>query len=200
MLYFYRNRKRFSDWQAVVIYPSRSVEQSDVYAHRSLLNGEQVHRIYLDSLGEIRQLPLGVALMVLTTLSEAQAPEEARHLLARGQTEAIDPEMSRGMMEMIITVMVYKFTHLSRVEVERMLGISLQETRVYQEARAEEAQSLILRLLHRRVGELPEAIRLQVVALSLSHLEALGEALLDFTELKDLETWLNQETSRIGKE
>lgn len=138
--------------------------------------------------------------MVLTTLSEAQAPEEARHLLARGQTEAIDPEMSRGMMEMIITVMVYKFTHLSRVEVERMLGISLQETRVYQEARAEEAQSLILRLLHRRVGELPEAIRLQVVALSLSHLEALGEALLDFTELKDLETWLNQETSRIGKE
>ncbi len=28
-LYFYRNRDRFSDWQAVIIYPSRSIEQSE---------------------------------------------------------------------------------------------------------------------------------------------------------------------------
>ncbi|BAY73740.1 hypothetical protein NIES25_01480 [Nostoc linckia NIES-25] len=28
-LYFYRNRNRFSDWEAVIIYPSRSVEQSE---------------------------------------------------------------------------------------------------------------------------------------------------------------------------
>lgn len=27
LLYFYRNSSRFSDWQAVVIYPSRSAEQ-----------------------------------------------------------------------------------------------------------------------------------------------------------------------------
>ena len=29
-LYFYRNRKRFSDWQAVIIYPSRKIEQSNI--------------------------------------------------------------------------------------------------------------------------------------------------------------------------
>lgn len=28
-LYFYRNRARFSDWQAVIIYPSSSIEQSE---------------------------------------------------------------------------------------------------------------------------------------------------------------------------
>jgi predicted transposase YdaD len=28
-MYFYRNRDRFSDWQAVIIYPSRSLEQID---------------------------------------------------------------------------------------------------------------------------------------------------------------------------
>lgn len=28
-LYFYRNRARFSDWETVIIYPSRSVEQSE---------------------------------------------------------------------------------------------------------------------------------------------------------------------------
>ena len=67
-LYFYRNRVRFSDWQAVIIYPNRSIEQSNIYPHRSLLNGGQLHRVYLDKLGDIRSLPLWVALMVLTTL------------------------------------------------------------------------------------------------------------------------------------
>jgi predicted transposase/invertase (TIGR01784 family) len=81
-LYFYRNRDRFYDWQAVIIYPSRSIEQNDIYPHRSLLNGGQVHRVYLDELGDIRTLPLWLALMVLTTLEEEQAPEEARKLVA----------------------------------------------------------------------------------------------------------------------
>lgn len=42
-LYFYRNSARFSDWQAVIIYPTRAAEQSRLYPHRSLLNGDQVH-------------------------------------------------------------------------------------------------------------------------------------------------------------
>lgn len=78
-LYFYRNRERYSDWQAVAIYPSRSIEQSNVYPYRSLLAGEQVHRVYLDELGNIRQLPLGVALMVLTATDETQR-QQISHL------------------------------------------------------------------------------------------------------------------------
>lgn len=79
-LYFYRNRHRFSDWQVVIIYPSRSIEQNDIHPHRAFLNSEQVHRIYLDELGDIRQLPVWVALMVLTTVEQGQAPQEARYL------------------------------------------------------------------------------------------------------------------------
>jgi predicted transposase/invertase (TIGR01784 family) len=63
-LYFYRNRPKFSDWQVVVIYLSRSTEQSDLYPHRVALAGEQVHRIYLNELGDIGQLPLWVRLLV----------------------------------------------------------------------------------------------------------------------------------------
>ena len=55
-LYFYRNCKQFSDWQVVVIYPARSTEQSRLHPHRSLLNGEQVHRIFLNEFGNIREL------------------------------------------------------------------------------------------------------------------------------------------------
>lgn len=65
-LYFYRNRIRCSDWQAVVMYPSRAIEQSQCHPYQVLLDSEQFHRVYLNELGEIRQLPIRVALMVLT--------------------------------------------------------------------------------------------------------------------------------------
>lgn len=191
-LYFYRNRSRFSDWQAVVIYPSRTIEQSQIRPYQDLLNGTRVHRVYLNELGEMAQLPLGVALMVLTTLQENQAALEARNLLLRSQQE-LPTQMSRAIMEMITTIMVYKFTNLSRQEVEAMLGISLQQTRVYQEAREDEAKSLILRLLTRRVGEVPESIKTHIETLSLTQLESLAEALLDFSNLSDLELWLAQQ-------
>lgn len=54
-------------------------------------------------------------------------------------------------------------------------------------------RSLVLRLLVRRVGELPEGIRTQIELFSLHEIEALGEALLDFTNLSDLEQWLIQQ-------
>ncbi|BCU10011.1 Rpn family recombination-promoting nuclease/putative transposase [Microcystis aeruginosa] len=193
-LYFYRQRERFTDWQIVVIYPTRSLEQSNTHPYRSLLNCEQVHRVYLNELGEIQQLPLGVALMVLTTVEETQAPEKARYLLARTQEQIVDTEASRAIIEMIATIMVYKFTNLSRQEVDTMLGLQLADTRVYREAKEEGRQegesALILRLLSRRIGEVTPEQRSQIQALSINQLEALGEALLDFTKPGDLEEWL----------
>jgi hypothetical protein len=55
-----------------------------------------------------------------------------------------------------------------------------------------EAQTLILRLLNKRVGLLSPELQLQVKALPLARLEELGEALLDFINLADLEVWLSQ--------
>jgi predicted transposase/invertase (TIGR01784 family) len=201
-LYFYRNRSRYSDWQAVVIYPSSNIEQSDIYPHRSLLNGDQVHRVYLDELGDIRQLPLWLALMVLTTIDENQAPEEARYLLTRTRQEQSQPS-SRAIIELLTTIMVYKFERLSRAEVESMLGITLQQTRVYQEAkeegreegreqgREETTLNLIVRLLTKRFGqELSEEMRSSISSLPLSDKEKLSEDLLDFTNVADLQVWL----------
>jgi predicted transposase/invertase (TIGR01784 family) len=58
------------------------------------------------------------------------------------------------------------------------------------EGRTEEARSLVLRLLARRVGTLPATVEAQVQALALPELEALGEALLDFSEFAELTNWL----------
>ncbi len=52
-----------------------------------------------------------------------------------------------------------------------------------EEGQQEQAQTLVLRQIQKRVGELPQQVREQVQSLSLEQLEALGEALLDFSAL-----------------
>jgi flagellar biosynthesis/type III secretory pathway protein FliH len=59
-----------------------------------------------------------------------------------------------------------------------------------EEGQQEQAQTLVLRLLQKRVGELPQQVREQIQGLSLEQLEALGEALLDFGAIADLLNWL----------
>ncbi|MBE8968636.1 Rpn family recombination-promoting nuclease/putative transposase [Nostocales cyanobacterium LEGE 12452] len=63
------------------------------------------------------------------------------------------------------------------------------EQRGREEGRKAEGQLLILRLLTRRVGELPQEVLERIETLSLEQLENLGEALLDFQAIADLETW-----------
>jgi Domain of unknown function (DUF4351) len=64
------------------------------------------------------------------------------------------------------------------------------EQRGRQEGLEQGERSLILRLLTHRFGALPAELSTQVEALSLPQLEALGDALLDFSELADLVNWL----------
>jgi len=72
-----------------------------------------------------------------------------------------------------------------------MLGLNLKESRVYQEAIAEGELNLVLRQLTRRLQQnLSNELRSQISTLPLPRLEELGEALLDFTTLTDLEQWL----------
>lgn len=61
-----------------------------------------------------------------------------------------------------------------------------------QEGRQEEAVSLILRQLNRRIGTIDSTLEAQIQSLTLAQLETLGEALLDFTDSSDLQTWLDQ--------
>ena len=72
----------------------------------------------------------------------------------------------------------------------------LRESPWYLEIRQEGEQSLILRLLTRRIGDVAPALQTQIRALSLAQLEALGEALLDFSEPADLVKWLGEYSAK----
>lgn len=62
-----------------------------------------------------------------------------------------------------------------------------------QEGRQEGEQDLIVRLLNRRIGEIDASLIERIKGLSIEQLENLGEALLDFSSVADLETWLHQQ-------
>ncbi|MGG6265401.1 Rpn family recombination-promoting nuclease/putative transposase [Leptolyngbya sp. AN03gr2] len=146
-LYLHRNRKRYDDWYAVVILASRSVEPDGLAIHRSLLNHDQVYRIYLDELGDSTQQSVGISLMLLTIASEDEAAEQARRLIDRANQEPIENLPASAIIELVTTIAVYKFSQLSRDEVEAMLGLRLEETRIYREAKAEGKLEMILKLL-----------------------------------------------------
>ncbi|MBD2437043.1 DUF4351 domain-containing protein [Nostoc sp. FACHB-110] len=54
-------------------------------------------------------------------------------------------------------------------------------------------ERLVLRQLNRRLGEINQSLIEQIQKLSIEQLENLGEALLDFSNIADLETWLTQQ-------
>ena len=190
-IYTYRNRERFADWRAVVIYPSRNVEQSRTEMVREMLDSGRIRRVYLDELGDVEELPTGLGLMVLTTLEGDDATTQARGLIERSGGD-------RAMIDIVSTIIVYKFGNLSRDEVDAMLGIELEQTRVYQEAKAEglelglqQEKALVIKQLNRKLGNLSSQVQARVLALEIDRVESLGEALLDFTSIADLEAWLS---------
>jgi predicted transposase/invertase (TIGR01784 family) len=194
-IYTYRHRDSFSDWRAVAIYPSRSVEQSNLSIVAEMLASRRITPIYLDELATGAELPIGLSFMILTTLEGDEAKVEARRLVGQGQGD-------RDIIDIVSTIMVYKFSNLSRDEVDAMLGIELEQTRVYQEARLEgkaegielglqKEKALVLKQLNRKLENLSPQVLAKVSALGIDQIESLGEALLDFATVADLEAWLS---------
>jgi predicted transposase YdaD len=77
--------------------------------------------------------------------------------------------------------------YLEKIQAAELVG----EERGRQEGRQEGESELVLRLLKKRVGDISPAVQVQIKALPLARLEALGEALLDFTGAIDLDRWLD---------
>ena len=97
----------------------------------------------------------------------------------------------RSIIDLLETVSVSKFAKLSRQEIQTMFLLSdIKQTRVYQEAMEEGETRLLLRLLSKRFGKISDRSIQTINKLSLEQLEDLGDALLDFSVITDLDNWL----------
>jgi predicted transposase YdaD len=173
----------------VMIYPSRSTEQKVTHPYRALLESDQVQIIYLDGLGNIRDLPLLISLAVLPTVPPKKAPAEARDILARAKAQ---PQQYEVIVDLVTRIVSYMFLDQSPQEIDKMLDIQFEETRVYKDTFAKGELNMVLRQLGQNCGQLSIELVREVTALPLDQLEALGDALLKFKKVKDLEKWLQE--------
>ena len=208
-LYLYRHPGIARTWRAVAVFPDRAADVGRLIPYEPLLLCGLVHRVYLTELPDDPGASFGTRLARLAVLDATRTVEEARALLALQEQDA-QKDLA---VDLIETILVYKFPKLSREEIRIMLQLpetDLKKTRFYQEVfregliegreegreegraegRLQGEQRLVLRLLKRRLGTLDAANQARVQALSADSLGALAEALLDFQTTADLDAWL----------
>jgi hypothetical protein len=98
-----------------------------------------------------------------------------------------------GWQDLIAAIVGIRFKGRSIEELCAMTGLSLEDFRqsvLYREIYGTGEAELVLRLLRRRCGDLSAAQEATIRALPLERLEALADALLDFSGAEDLRAWL----------
>jgi predicted transposase YdaD len=193
---YLRDHRPVHPWHAVVLYRTRALDPGESGHSDALVRSERVTRLYLDEWAQPRQT-LAQQLVSVVLEPPAQAVPEAQAVLREMAAPGIDRALAAAIVNLVETIMVYKLPTLSREEIQRMLNVTeidLKQTRFYQDVHGEGRQEgealLVLRLLQRRCGELPPALRERIARLSILQLETLADALLDFGGRADLEQWV----------
>ena len=154
----------------------------------------------LEELGQQSDLDPLLNLITLPVRPEAELGPSTQQILERR------PDL----LSAVLPMLVERFPTLTREEIMVIAGIpskDLRHTRAAQQwieegrqegearGRAAEAAAVTLRQLNRRCGPLSEATTARIQALQLEQLEALAEALLDFSGPADLAAWLAEHNS-----
>ncbi|HBB34097.1 MAG TPA: hypothetical protein DC064_20450 [Cyanobacteria bacterium UBA9273] len=132
-------------------------------------------------------------------------------ILQRGLQQGRQEGRREGEETLIMRQLTRRFGELNPTITEQIRGLSLLALEdlaealfdfievtdlgswLQQQQRREVEIALITRQLNRRLGEVDPALLEQVQKLSINQLESLGEALLDFSEVENLVTWLEQQ-------
>jgi len=107
-------------------------------------------------------------------------------------TEALRLRFEQDLRELEESLNMPYVTSVERIAEARgeARGKALGEARGEARGKARGGASVLLRLLAKVCGPLPEDVADRIRSLPFQQIEALGEALLDFRSLADLQNWL----------
>lgn len=196
--YYLRLRRKFPDRaiQQVVIYLKRT--SSDVVRQTRYITPVMTHQFRVIRLWEepVEIFLSTSGLLPLAVLSRATDKES---LLAQVVQELEQISDRTEQSNLVAATSILAGLELDEQVIRRLMRSPvMRESTMYQsilregriEGRTDGERALVLRLLTRKLGSLSPALTTKVSALNLESLEALGEALLDFTRVEDLESWL----------
>jgi predicted transposase/invertase (TIGR01784 family) len=192
-------------WRGLLILNTHNQDLGSEETYQELLS-DRVQRLYLQDLLTQENLSPNLALLKLIVTPETEALNQAKQILNSTETET----EFRLKLDLIEAILVNKFPKLTIEEIQKMLNLreaDVTQTRFYQEVlqigrREGQEQgiqqgvqqgesNMVIRQLTRRCGKLNNEQIKKVRSLSLDQLDALGDALLDFKQLTDLENWFS---------
>lgn len=144
-----------------------------------------------------RPNPMAAALMAKMQIAPGDRPQVKAECLRLLATLKLDParvQLISGFVDTYLRLNVQEEgmfqAEVGKLEESDRVGVMQIVTSWMEQGIEQGERSLILRLLTRRIGEVSPNLRSQIQSLSLKQLEALGEALLDFSQPDDLVNWL----------
>jgi predicted transposase YdaD len=198
-------------WRVVVICPHRGLNFGRPTAVAEFVR-ERVHWVELEPAAQDPSAPPLLRALALLVQPEEEVPASSAAI----QAEVAGTEREKAIADVIAAIVIRRFNGRSLTELCAMGGITLEEftqsvayREIYgqgrqkglqeglregrqeglQEGRQEGEIEMALRLLRRRCGDLSVQQVARIRALPLEKLEALGEALLDFQGVDDLNAW-----------
>ncbi len=126
-----------NNWQGAVVWGSRKLDTGSTDRYYELLESQRVRCIYLDELDETEG-SIGLGLVKLIVEPPPTAGEQAKTLIRSTRNQITDEAIQQEILQLIETIIIYKFPKLSREVIEQMLELGeLKQTKVYQEAKLE---------------------------------------------------------------
>jgi predicted transposase/invertase (TIGR01784 family) len=136
-LYFGQYKPINTEWFVVVIFDKQSNDVTIPSKYREIAE-QRLQRIYLDAMPKGDSTSLGLGILKLVVEPEERAGELARNLIERTKQEFTDNQSQKQLLELVETIIIYKFPRLSYEEIETMLNLEeIKQTRVYQDAKSE---------------------------------------------------------------
>jgi predicted transposase/invertase (TIGR01784 family) len=188
--YYLRLRRKFPglEIQQIVIYlkPSDSdLVRQTRYETEVMTHQFRVIRLWEEPVETFLRTP---GLLPYAVLSNAENKEE---ILGRVVEEIEKVTDRREQSNLAAATSILAGLELTEEVIRQLMGSPvMRESTMYQSILREGEQGLVLKLLNRKVGSLSPQLQTRVRGLSIDRLEALGEALLDFQSVADLESWL----------
>jgi len=189
-----------SEIEQVVLFLKRT-NSPDVLID-SFQSRNTIHRYRVIRMWEQDPAPLlaNPALLPLATLAQSDSPNILLEQVAQ-EVARIESTQERANVAACVSVLAgLRFdnnviTQLFKEEIMQesvfyQSIIEKGEQRGRQEGRKQGEEALLLRLLTRRIGRITPEIQARIQQLTISQLEDLGEALLDFSQPTDLTAWL----------
>ena len=202
-LYLYQYKIKTS-WLGLLIIKNRQDDLGLELPYETELN-TRITRLYLEDLLPLKDLTPNLALLKLIVVDNSEVASLGKSILMDAENEG---EFQRR-FRLIEAILKSKLPQLTIEEVLKMFDLKtakMPELGAYEalvkywEDKGEERgeTKLLIRQLTRCCGALSDELQAKIQALSIPELESLGEALLDFQGMEDLDNWFQGNNPENG--